>query len=98
MDRPRSANGAARDEKSKPRRDAGSQALRKHKDRDWNFQVLRCIERGQRQAATERSPGSKLMLRLATRALRSEFDDMQQLASAVQRRERRGEARDDMGT
>ena len=54
----------------KPRSDAGSQALRKHKDRDWNFQVLQCIERGQRQAATERSPGSKLMLRLAMQALR----------------------------
>ena len=33
--------------------------------------------------ATQRSPDSKLMLRLAMRALRNEFDDMQQLANAV---------------
>ena len=34
--------------------------------------------------ATQKSPDSKLMLRLAMRALRNEFDDMQQLANAVQ--------------
>ena len=46
-------------------------ALRKHKVGDWNFQVLQSLRRGQRQAATAGLPGSKLVLRLAMRALRT---------------------------
>ena len=37
----------------------------------------------QRQAAAAGLPGSKLVLRLALRTLRTELDDLQQLASAV---------------